>query len=439
MSAILLARIQFAFSISFHFLFPATTLGFTFLIFITETTYVISRKTHFRLLTDYLVRILAIVYVMGVVTGAVMEFSFGTNWSRFSRFTGDVFGTPVVAEAISAFAIEAIFLSILIFGRGGVKEWIFWLAALMVFIGSHLSAFWILSANSWMQTPAGFILEGDKLILSSFWKAVLNHSTLIRLCHTILAGWVTGAVVGASIASWHVRRNTSTVLALSLLKISTGLLTILPLCQLLLGHFSAQMVSDFQPAKSAAMEGTFFTQTNAPIYLFGIPVPESNKVHFGIAIPGLLSFLETFSYEGKVVGLNEFPRDQWPPVTTVFLSFHLMVVIGFILIGTGIIGAVLLILGKLEQTQWFLIMLPFLTPLPYICNQVGWMTAEIGRQPWIVYGILSTSEASSPMISIQEMLLSLGLFTLIYTFLFIITLRKILRVIRRFDKTDKDF
>ncbi|GAB6267562.1 MAG: cytochrome ubiquinol oxidase subunit I [Smithella sp.] len=431
MTALLLARIQFAFTIGFHFLFPAMTLGTALIILISETLYLIRKDETYKKITDFLVKILGLIFVIGAATGIVMEFSFGTNWSGYSRAVGDIFGPILAAEGVIAFFLESVFLGVLLFGRNKVSPTLYWLSALLVFIGGHISAFWIVVANSWMQTPAGYsINEAGKIVLTSFTAAVFNPSTIIRFCHTVMASWITGAVMVAGIAGYYVRKGLHGETAKTMLKIGIILFALTPLLQLATGHIHAIEVINMQPEKAAAMEGHFNTTRGAPIYALGY-VDEQNQKTYGIYIPKGLSFLYNFDWNSEIKGLNDFPKEDWPPVNFVFQNYHIMVGAGMLMIALGLLGAYLLWRGKLYENKPYLFILPFLIPLPHIAHETGWIAAEVGRQPWIIYKLMKTADAASVVVTTGEIAFSLIMFCLIYLLLAAMFIKIFLKIVQK--------
>ena len=421
MDATLLARIQFALTIGFHFLFPAMTLGTALIILISESTYLVKKDETYRKITDFMARLLGAIFVMGAATGVVMEFSFGTNWSGYSRMVGDVFGPVLAAEGVIAFFLESVFIGVLIFGRSRVSKGAYWTSAFLVFLGGHLSAFWIVVANSWMQTPAGYMITPEgKLYLTSFMDAVFNASTIPRFMHTVMASWMTCSVMGTGIAAYYLLTKKHVKTAKKLMKLSMILLIITPLLQLATGHIHAKQVIATQPSKAASLEGHFDSNMEGvPLYAAGW-VDEKNSKTYGISLPGLLSFLNDWSFTSKITGLNDIPLDERPPVNFVFQTYHIMVGIGMFLIAVGLVGGYLLVTGRLYTARWYLIALPFLIPLPHIAHETGWMSAELGRQPWAVYNILRTADAVSVVVPAGSIIFSLIMFSLIYTLLFIV-------------------
>ncbi|MHB8137027.1 MAG: cytochrome ubiquinol oxidase subunit I [Smithellaceae bacterium] len=431
MDALLLARIQFAFTIGFHFLFPAMTLGTALVILISETLYLVKKDNMYRKITDFLARLLGLIFVIGAATGIVMEFSFGTNWSQYSRTVGDIFGPILAAEGVIAFFLESVFVGVLIFGRKRVSPRVYWVAALMVFLGGHLSAFWIIVANSWMQTPAGYeINAAGRVLLTSFSDAVFNPSTVNRFLHTVLATWITGAVMVCGIAGYYVRKGLHGEIARTMLKIGIILFAVTPLLQLGAAHSHAIQVINTQPVKAAAMEGHFHTTRGANIYVLGY-VDEDKEKTYGIYIPKGLSFLYNFDFNSEIKGLKDAPKENWPPVNLVFQSYHIMVGLGMIFIALGLLGAWLLWTEKLYTAKWYLFWLPFLIPLPHLAHETGWMTAEVGRQPWIIYGLMKTANASSIVVTAGEIAFSLVMFSLIYLLLFVMFILLFVKIVKQ--------
>jgi cytochrome d ubiquinol oxidase subunit I len=355
-----------------------------------------------------------------------MEFEFGTNWATYSRFVGDVFGSALAAEGIFAFFLESGFLAVLVFGWDKVGPRMHFFSTLMVALGSMFSAIWIVVANSWMQTPAGFKIVGEginaRAEITDFWAMVFNPSSVDRLLHTLSGCWLAGSFLVISVGAYYLIKNKHTRFAKSSIKIALVIAFISSLFQLFTGHQSAVGVAKNQPAKLAAMEAIFETQTNAPLYLFGWVNENNQEVKFGVAIPSLLSYLIGFSADTKVKGLNEFPKDERPPVNIVFQAYHLMVAIGFLLILISSLGIFYWLKGTLFGKKWLLKIFVISVLLPQIANQIGWIVAEVGRQPWIVYGIMKTSEGLSKAVQEGQVWFSLILFTLIYIGLFILFL-----------------
>ena len=430
MNAVLLARLQFGLTAGFHFLFPPTTLGLALLVLILETRYARTKNEADKDLSVYLVRILGVVFVMGVATGVVLEFAFGNNWAAYARTVGDIFGAPLAAEAVFSFFLESVFLGILVFGRSRVKPGTYRLSAFLVFFGAHLSALWIIIANSWMQTPAGFRLEGGRAVLADFWQAAFNPSTVERFLHTVLAGWITGAVVAMAIAAWLLLKGRAPDRAARLLKPAFLLFAATAVVQLGTGHAQSLQVWRSQPEKMAAYEGLWKTMDGAPLTLFGIPDAKNERTLLAVRVPKMLSLLIHFSPNGRVLGLEEFPKDARPPVFVPFVGYHVMFLIGLLFILMGAIGARLLARKKLASSRGYLKFLLFAVPLPYLANTTGWIAAEVGRQPWAVYKVLRTSEAVSAVVPAGNIVVSLVLLTAVYILIAVGGLAAIFRRVR---------
>lgn len=428
MDAVLLSRIQFGLTAGFHFLYPPLTLGLTLIIVMLETLHLAKKEDMYRMLSSFLVKILGLVFVMGVATGIVLEFSFGTNWSQYSRLVGDIFGAPLAAEAIFSFFMESAFLGVLIFGREKVSARFYWLSAFLVFFASHLSGFWIIAANSWMQTPAGFdkiMVDGalSRVVMTDFSEALFNGSTVIRYLHVVLAGWVTGSLFTAAIAAWYLLKNRDTASARTLLKMSLAVFIASSIAQLGSGHSHSVQVAKTQPVKMAAFEALWEGREGAPLALFGIPVESRQATLLEIAVPKLLSVLIHFDADARVAGLNDFPADERPPVLLPYLSYHAMIGLGMLFIALSGAALFLMITGGIYRARWFLTALVVSAVLPHVANQTGWISAEVGRQPWAVYGLLKTSQAASVVVPAWQIGATIALFGAIYLLLFAVFLK----------------
>jgi len=419
----LLARIQFAFTVGFHYIYPPISIGLGVLLVIMEGLYIKTKNKLYENITRFWIKIFALVFAMGVATGIVMEFEFGTNWATYSRFVGDVFGSALAAEGVFAFFLESGFLAILVFGWNRVSSKMHFFSTVMVSFGAMLSAVWIIVANSWQQTPAGYhIVNNNGIVraeITDFWAMVFNPSSMDRLFHTLSGAWLTGAFFVLSVSAFYLLKKKHIDFAKKSIKIALFLAVFASLFQLFTGHHSASKLSVTQPAKLAAFEGHFQTAP-APLYLFGWVNENEQKVNVGIAIPGMLSYLIYGDSQKSLTGLNEFKPEERPPVNIVFQSYHLMVAIGFALIGISFLSLLLLRKEKLFENKLFLKILVASVFLPHLANQLGWISAEVGRQPWIVYGLLKTKDALSKSVGTGEIVFSLILFTLIYVLLFIL-------------------
>jgi len=423
-----LSRIQFAFTIAFHYLFPPLSIGLGLILVVMEAQWLRTRDPEFLAKTKFWMKIFGLIFAMGVASGIVMEFQFGMNWAAYSRFVGDVFGSALAAEGIFAFFLESGFLAIALFGWNKVKPVTHFVATCMVCLGAHFSAVWIVVANSWQQTPAGFHLVGEgsaaRAEITNFWELIFNPSSMDRLVHVILGAYLAAAFLVMSVSAFYLLHGRFQRVARSSLQVGLVIAAVASLLQLVSGHSSARIVVEHQPAKLAAFEGLFHTQARAPLHLFGWVDEEGERV-IGPAIPGGLSLLAHDRFEAEVTGLDAFAPADRPPVQATFQFFHLMVTIGMALIGISWLGMLFWWRGWLFDTsrrlsRWFLWLLVFAVLLPQMANQLGWFAAEVGRQPWIVHGLLRTSEGLSEAVDAGQVLFSLILFGLIYLLLFVL-------------------
>jgi cytochrome d ubiquinol oxidase subunit I len=417
MESLLLLRIQFGLAIGLHYLFPVATIGLaTQILFFQAIGYFTRNETYTRI-SAWLTAIFAPLFVCGVATGLLMPFLFGTGWSRFSVFSGEIFGSILAIEATVAFTLESVFLAIMLFGKNRVSPRFYLFASFCVFLGTHLSVFFIVAANSWMQTPSGFAVENGHIVVTSLREAILNPSTVARFLHVLTAAWIAGTVIVCALAAGCLLRKKAEAIARPMLTAGAIWLFIMPIAQLILGHEHILNVLHHQPVKSAAYEGIFVTTRSAPLYIAGVPDAKRDTVLFGIRIPGLLSILQAFDPNAEVKGLHEYPRNTWPPVNVIFTTFHAMVGIGFTLIGAGILALFLLVRKKLHTTRWFLTALPWLVPLPFLANELGWIGTEIGRQPWLIWGVLKTADSFTPAVHPGGVIISMIVLVIIYAVL----------------------
>ena len=419
----LLSRIQFALTVSFHFIYPPISMGLGLLLILMGIRYVQTKDLVWRQASFFWVKIYGLVFAMGIATGIVQEFEFGTNWSVYSRFVGNVFGSLLAAEGIFAFMLEGGFLGLLLFGgtRLGPRMWL--AATILVVVGAHFSAIWILMANSWMQTPQGYTIEatqwGNLAFVDDFSQVLFTPSFLPRLLHTWVASWMVGAALVMSVSAFYVLRNRHLDLARRLLTVGVWMFGVLAVLQaVVFGANMAISVTDNQAVKLAAMEGVWNSQSCAPMFLFGW-VDEATQTTRGVSIPCLLSFLAYQDIHATVQGLNSFPQDTWAPVNLVFQVYHLMIDLGglFILIG-GLAIVLWLWKRRLFTFRPFLWVLVLTIVLVEAATIAGWWTAEIGRQPWIVWNELRTADAVSPTLVGVQVFLSLLMFAALYALLF---------------------
>lgn len=397
--AVMLSRIQFALTTAFHFLFPPLTIGMGWIIAGIMYRYWRTNDAALKRMAQFWIRLFALSFAVGVATGIALEFQFGTNWAGYSRFVGDIFGAPLAAEVIFTFFLESTFLAVLVLGWGRVSRGVHFFAALMVALGATMSAFWILVANSWMQTPAGYKVVSfmkfgvltHRAELTDFLAAVFNPSLLPRFIHVMDAALMTGAFFMMGISAILLIKRRQVEMARASFRLSMVVAFVTALLQLGTGHLHAVQVAQTQPAKLAAFEGLYTTQTNAPLVLIGWPDKAERS---GIRIPGLLSWLATGKPESTVKGLHDPAfAGNTPPVLLTFIPFHLMFLSGLFLIAAPLFGLYLLWQKQLDGNRFMLNLAIVCLPLPLLVNELGWMAAEVGRQPWIVYGVQKTAEA----------------------------------------------
>ncbi|MCB1081163.1 MAG: cytochrome ubiquinol oxidase subunit I [Chlamydiia bacterium] len=421
MEVITLSRIQFALTAGFHYLYPPLSIGLSLMIVIMEGIYLKTKNPLYRTMTMFWTRIFALSFAMGVATGLVQLFAFGNNWSEYSRFVGDVFGSALAAEGVFAFFLEAGFIGLMLFGWNRVKPGIHYMASICVAFGAHFSATWIVAANSWMQTPTGYEIVGTggeaHAIITSFWGMIFNPSFLDRLTHVLIGCWLTGAFMVISVCAYYFLKKKHLDFARIGMKLGITIAFVMAILQLFSADSSARLVAKYQPAKLAAMEGIYQTQSHAPMSLIGWPNSETEEVH-ALQIPGLLSFLIGRSVAQPVVGLDQFPKSDWPNVPAVFQFYHVMIYMWCGMFLGAILGFILWKRKALEKGKWIHRYLVLCVAFPFITNEVGWFTAEMGRQPWIVYNVLRTSQGASPSVVASQVIGSLIMFSVIYVFLF---------------------
>jgi len=415
---VILARIQFAFTVSFHIIFPAFTIGLASWLAVVEWRYLKTGKKIYQDIYRMWVKIFAVTFGMGVVSGVVLSYQFGTNWSVFSDRVGNVIGPLLGYEVLTAFFLEASFLGVMLFGWNRVSPRMHFAATIVVAFGTLLSSFWILSANSWMQTPQGYRIDADGLFYPTDWlQVIFNPSFSYRFAHMVLAAYLTTAFVVGGVGAFYLFRNQYTQHARVMLGMAMIMAVFVAPLQPIIGDLHGLNTLKHQPAKVAAMEGLWETQRGAPLVLFGWPDENREETRYALEIPKLSSLILTHEMDGEVKGLKEWPRDERPPVAGVFWSFRVMVGIGVLMVLTGIIALVLFWRKRLFSTRWFQIWCMALTPSGFIAVLAGWFVSEVGRQPYIVYGVMRTAEAVSP-VAATNIALSLLAFIAAYTFIF---------------------
>ncbi|MFY9943056.1 MAG: cytochrome ubiquinol oxidase subunit I [Desulfobacterales bacterium] len=435
---VLLARIQFAFTISFHILFPAFTIGLASWLAVLEWRWLKTGNPVYAETYRLWVKIFAVTFGMGVVSGVVMSFQFGTNWSVFSDRVGNVLGPLLGYEVLTAFFLEASFLGVMLFGWNRVSPKMHFGATLIVAGGTLISAFWILSANSWMQTPQGFSVAESGLLYPTNWlQVIFTPSFPYRFVHMVTAAYLTTAFVAAGVGGYYLSRDRHVPHA----RVMLGMAMIMAICvaplQLLFGDMHGLNTLKHQPAKVAAMEGLWETRNGAPLVLFGWPDEEAEATKYAIEIPKLSSLILTHDLDGEVKGLKAWPREERPPVASVFWSFRIMVGIGTLMILTGLVGLVLFLKKRLFDTRWFHYWCMALAPAGFIAVLAGWFVTEIGRQPYIVFEVMRTAEAVSPLNG-APIAMSLAAFILTYGFVFGAGSYYIVKLIRKGPDTEED-
>ncbi len=415
---VFLARIQFAFTISFHILFPAFTIGLASWLAVVEWRWLKTGNMLYQEIYRQWVKIFAVTFGMGVVSGVVLSYQFGTNWSTFADKVGNVIGPLLGFEVLTAFFLEASFLGIMLFGWGRVGPKMHFAATVIVAVGTLISAFWILSANSWMQTPAGYRLGNDGLFYPTDWiEVIFNPSFPFRFAHMTTAAYLTTAFVVGGISAYYLLRKQFVSHARIMFGMAMLMAIFVAPLQLLVGDMHGLNTLDHQPAKVAAMEGLWETRSGAALKLFGLPDQDAEETRYALKIPKMTSLILTHEWNGEVKGLKEWPADERPPVAWVFFSFRVMVGLGMLMILTGVIALVLHLQKRLFDTRWFQWWCMAMTPAGFISVLAGWFVTEIGRQPYIVYGMMRTAEAASPVAATQVGL-SLSAFIATYLFVF---------------------
>lgn len=420
----ILARLQFALTIMFHYIYPPLSIGIGLFLVIAEGIYLKTKNPLYLQMAKFWTKIFALTFAIGVATGIVMEFEFGTNWATYSRYVGDVFGSALAAEGVFAFFLESGFLAVLLFGWSRVGATFHYFATVMVALGAHFSAIWIIVANSWMQTPAGFRIIGEGLNaraeITEFWTMVFNPSSMDRLAHSIIGAWLAGAFLVISVSAYYILNKRHLDFAKKALKIALIMASISLVLQLFSGDRSGSIVAQYQPAKLAAFEGVFQTVKGAPYHLTGIPNSKTETVDYSIEIPKLLSLLAFKDPNAEVKGLNEFPKKDWPNVSVLFPTFRLMIAMWGLMVLTCVLAIFYWIKGALFEKPWVLKLMMCSVFFPQVANQAGWVCAEMGRYPWIVTHLLRISEGLSKSVTAGQVLSSIIMFGILYFFLFLL-------------------
>lgn len=421
MDVLILARFQFALTIMFHYIFPILSIGLGLIMVIVESLYVKTGKTSYLRAAQFWTKVFALTFAMGVATGIVMEFEFGTNWATYSRYVGDVFGSALAAEGIFAFFLESGFLAVVIFGWNRVGKKMHLFSTWMVCLGAHFSAIWIVVANSWMQTPTGFHIVGEgikaRAEIIAFWEMVFNPSSVIRLSHVIIGCWLAGAFLVISISAYYMLKKKHLQFARSSMQIGLIVALISTILQLITGDISGRIVAKYQPSKLAALEALYKTESGVPLTIFGVVNSKEEKLDYAIQVPKLLSFLSFGSADAEIKGLDQIPREDWPNVPVLFNVYRLMLLMWGLMFTLAMIGMYLWYKKRIETCSWLLKLMVLSVIFPQIGNQAGWFCAESGRYPWIVYGLLRISEGLSKAVTANQILSSIIMFSAVYVIL----------------------
>ncbi|MGH7024911.1 MAG: cytochrome ubiquinol oxidase subunit I [Caulobacteraceae bacterium] len=431
MDALILSRLQFVWVIAWHILLPALTVGLASYIAFTEGLFFVTRKEIFLRISSFWTKIFSVSFGMGVVSGIIMPFQFGTNWSRFSDATANIISPLLAYEGLTAFFLEAAFLGVLLFGRTLVPRWVHFFAALMVAAGTLFSSFWILATNSWMQTPAGYELINGRFFPKDWMQIIFNPSFPYRLAHTVVGFYVTTGFVVLGVGAWLIRRGRAVPEGRTMVSTTLWLLLALVPLQIALGDAHGLNTLKYQPTKVAAIEARWDTEARAPLTLFAIPDQAHQTNHFSIDVPVLGSLILTHDPNGVIHGLKEQPRDRQPPVAIPFFAFRIMVGIGLIMLAVVAIGNLLRPGQRLYRSVGFLRACEWIAPLGFVAVLAGWTTTEVGRQPWTVYGLLRTADSVSPSLTTLDVALSLAGYMAAYLIMFPAGILLMARIVRK--------
>jgi cytochrome bd ubiquinol oxidase subunit I len=418
LTALLLSRLQFAFTVSFHIIFPSFTIGLAAWLTVLEALHLATGRPAFRLVFEFWLKIFGVAFGLGVVSGIVMAFEFGTNWSELSRMSGPIQGPLLSYETFTAFFLEASFFGILLFGRSRVPPWFYLFSTGMVALGTTLSAFWIMVNNSWMQVPVGYVVQNGIYVPDDWSKILFSPVVWVRFPHMLLASYITGAFCVAATGAWYLLRRKFTAEAQIMLRMGLYLAAVLVPAQIFFGHLTGDYVHNYQPVKFAAIEGRWHDEQPASEVLLAIPDASSETNRYAISVPILGSLIGSMSFTSKEVGLTDFPPRDRPPVIIPFFAFRIMVGCGLLMLLLAWVGSYLSIKERIEKARLLLWLTFFSFPLPFIATLTGWFTAEVGRQPWVVYGVLRTADAMTPFLTARAATISLVVFCVVYVFIF---------------------
>ena len=429
-TALLLSRIQFGSTIAFHIIFPSFSIGLAAWLTVLDALHLWTGRPVYRLIFEFWLKIFGMAFGLGVVSGIVMAFQFGTNWSELSRMSGPIQGPLLSYETFTAFTLEASFFGVLLFGRSRVPPWFYLFSTAMVALGTTLSAFWIMANNSWMQVPVGYVMENGRFVPNDWFKITLSPVLWVRFPHMVLAAYLTGAFCAAATGAWYMLRGIFAAEARIMLRMGLHLAAVLLPFQLVFGHFNGDYIHDYQPVKFAAIEGRWHTEQPASEVLIGIPDEAAETNHYAISIPVLGSLIASMRLDSKEVGLTDFPAQDRPPVAIPFFSFRIMVGCWVIMVLIAWFGSYLIHKERIQQNR-LLLWATFLSfPLPFVAILSGWVTAEVGRQPWVVYGVLRTADAMTPFLTSRVAAISLAVYCVVYSFIFAFGTFYIYRLLR---------
>jgi len=417
-TALLLSRIQFGFTISFHIIFPAFTIGLAAWLTVLEAMHMRTGRPVYQALFEFWLKIFGVAFGMGVVSGVVMGFQFGTNWSVLSKMSGPIQGPLLSYETFTAFMLEASFFGVLVFGRKRVPPWFYLFSTAMVSLGTTLSAFWIMTNNSWMQVPVGYVIQNGYFVPDDWTKIIFNSVVWSRFPHMLLAAYLTGAFCVAATGAWYVLRGDYYAESRVMLRMGLFLAALLIPIQLVFGHLVGDYVHEHQPAKFAAIEGRWHDEQPASEVLIGLPDPATESNRYEVKVPLLGSIIASMSLTSKEVGLADFAPQDRPPVLIPFVTFRIMVGCGLIMLAIAWLGSYLSIKRRLRRNRPMLWATFISFPLPFIAILTGWYVAEVGRQPWAIYGLLRTADAVTPFLTAPAAMTSLVLFGAVYLFIF---------------------
>ena len=418
-SALLLSRLQFAFTISFHIIFPSFTIGLAAWLTVLDALHLTTGRPVYRVIFEFWLKIFGVAFGLGVVSGIVMAFQFGTNWSVLSRMSGPIQGPLLMYETFTAFMLEATFFGVLIFGRSRVPPWFYLFSTAMVALGTTFSAFWIMVNNSWMQVPVGYVVENGAFVPDDWTKIIFNSVVWVRFPHMLLAAYLTGAFCVAATGAWYLLRREYHPEARIMLHMGLGLAAVLIPIQLFFGHLCGGYVNTYQPSKMAAIEARWNDEKPASEVLIGWPDVENRRNLYAITLPPPFgSLIDSDSLTAGETGLNSIPQENWPPVLIPFFTFRIMVGCGLVMLGLAWLGSYLSLKHRLERNRLLLWLIFLSFPLPFIAILTGWYTAEVGRQPWVVYGVLRTADAMTPFLTARTATTSLVIFCAVYAFIF---------------------